>query len=603
VPSRTATAPPPAARRRQHEARPTSRCRAAVVALLAAGALAACSGDDDAADVSLADVDSPTDTGATSADLAPTPEVEPPTPARGFGEPCTENRACESGWCVPSETGLVCTRGCIPSCPDGWICGRVVDAGVDDARVCHQWATTLCQPCVADADCAGVSPELGGRCLSYGDAGSFCGLACDLETPCPGGYLCTDASGAAAREGHCRATAGCSCNETGRSLGLFTTCTARGALGACVGTRGCGDDGLEACSAAPPAEERCNGLDDDCDGTIDGALPVGDACAYTTELGTCPGVMVCSGGSYRCVGTPPEAERCDGVDQDCDGAIDEGFPDLDGDASADCVDPDEDGDGTPNVEDCATRDAARGAQASESCNGVDDDCDGAIDEPGAAGCAAFHPDFDGDGRGSATDAARCLCAADPDGVWDATTATDCDDRDPGVFPGAPEACNGRDDDCDRGVDEGVTAPCGGCANVCLLAYGVDADRLFTLGPHATNLAFGPAGALQLGPGQLAGSYRVTLAGWPLGGTRWEGLFLTATTPSGTSLRARWRTASTASALPLALWSAYTAPMPPATSPLWVDAEGGHVEVEVAFATTSTAVTPALTRLEMLSSLR
>ncbi len=574
-------------------------------AFVAVVALVACGGDDDRDRVTTTDTAGPdagTDDTLAAPDLGAGEDTGPQL-ARGFGEACTENRECESGYCVPSASGQVCTRGCTPSCPDGWICGRVLDAGVDAARVCFQRATTLCQPCMADADCAALSAGVGARCLAYGDAGSFCGMACDSVTPCPAGYLCADDAGTAATEGQCRAADACSCNDVGRSLGLFTSCLARGELGTCGGTRGCGDAGLEACSATPPVAEVCNGADDDCDGRIDEDLPLGDACPYANEHGTCPGVMVCSGGTFRCVGTPAEPERCDGLDQDCDGAVDEGFPDLDGDAVADCVDPDEDSDGTPDAEDCAPRDAARGKAATEACNGLDDDCDGAIDEPGASGCSGFRPDADGDGFGSATDAARCLCAPDPDGVWDATSANDCDDRAPGVFPGAAETCNGRDDDCDQARDEGVTAPCGGCANACLLEAGVSATRVFTLGPHATNLALDPLGALQLGAGQLAGSFRMTLSGWPLGGTRWEGLFLTATTPAGTTLRARWRTSSALAALPFAVWSDFAPPMPPASSPLWLDADGAHLEVEIAFASTSVAVTPVLSRVGLLSSSR
>jgi hypothetical protein len=68
--------------------------------------------------------------------------------------------------------------------------------------------------------------------------------------------------------------------------------------------------------------------------------------------------------------------------------------------------------------------------ASEVCNGVDDDCSGRADEP-----------FDDDRDGYTT------C-----GGGDATQR-DCNDRDPAVHPGAPERCNGADDDCDGVQDE------------------------------------------------------------------------------------------------------------------------------------------------------
>jgi hypothetical protein len=56
-----------------------------------------------------------------------------------------------------------------------------------------------------------------------------------------------------------------------------------------------------------------------------------------------------------------EAETCDGLDNDCDLSVDEGYPDLDGDGIKDCVDPDDDGDGVPDGNDCAPRDAGSSA--------------------------------------------------------------------------------------------------------------------------------------------------------------------------------------------------------------------------------------------------
>jgi hypothetical protein len=53
---------------------------------------------------------------------------------------------------------------------------------------------------------------------------------------------------------------------------------------------------------------------------------------------------------------PGNPEVCDGLDNNCDGATDEGFPNTDGDAMADCVDPDDDNDGVPDVADCAPLD-------------------------------------------------------------------------------------------------------------------------------------------------------------------------------------------------------------------------------------------------------
>lgn len=82
---------------------------------------------------------------------------------------------------------------------------------------------------------------------------------------------------------------------------------------------------------------------------------------------------------------------------------------------------DGDGDGAWSVDDCDDANPLRFPGNPETCDGFDDDCDGAADSGGGEG------DADGDGS--------LLCA-------------DCDDADPLRFPGNPEACDGQDSDCD-----------------------------------------------------------------------------------------------------------------------------------------------------------
>jgi hypothetical protein len=100
-----------------------------------------------------------------------------------------------------------------------------------------------------------------------------------------------------------------------------------GLLGACAkGTLLC-TDGVVTCAATTlpgTMDETCNGKDDDCDGEVDeGNPPGGDACS-TDLLGVCShGVTDCSSGSLGCVPTTPaSAERCNGLDDDCDDEID-----------------------------------------------------------------------------------------------------------------------------------------------------------------------------------------------------------------------------------------------------------------------------------------
>ncbi|MFH1468368.1 MAG: MopE-related protein [Pseudomonadota bacterium] len=110
---------------------------------------------------------------------------------------------------------------------------------------------------------------------------------------------------------------------------------------------------------------------------------------------------------------------------------------------------DADGDGYAAALDCDDADPDIHPGLEEHCDGRDEDCDGRVDELAVDG-RVFYPDRDGDGHG-VPGAQVWACAAPPES---AETTDDCDDADPAVHPGAPEVCDGRDQDCDGVADEG-----------------------------------------------------------------------------------------------------------------------------------------------------
>jgi hypothetical protein len=240
------------------------------------------------------------------------------------------------------------------------------------------------------------------------------------------------------------------------------------------------DDGARAVS--PGAAEACNGLDDDCDGTTDEASASdasswyadgdgdghGDASRPARACARPSGFVALSDDCDDSAATvsPSASERCNGVDDDCDGATDEASA---VDASSWYLDSDGDGYGgssgavacsapsghVAGSTDCDDSAPAVSPGATETCNGLDDDCDGASDEFGATGATTWYLDADGDGFGVASSTtARC---SRPTGY--AAVAGDCADGRSSAYPGAPETCNGLDDDCDGVADEGYGAYC------------------------------------------------------------------------------------------------------------------------------------------------
>ena len=205
---------------------------------------------------------------------------------------------------------------------------------------------------------------------------------------------------------------------------------------------------------------------------------------------------------------PGVAEICDGVDQDCDGLVDNGvlsifFRDADGDGYGDpdvrtgacvvpegfvdnaadcddssdrfnpaaveddCTDPadyncdgstgfdDLDGDGVPACFDCDDTESSVFEGAPELCDDLDNNCNGDVDEL-PVDAPTWTIDVDGDGYGRADSPYNIEACEQPQGYIN--NARDCDDDDPLTHPDAVELCDGLDNDCDGTVDgEGVDA--------------------------------------------------------------------------------------------------------------------------------------------------
>ncbi len=157
-------------------------------------------------------------------------------------------------------------------------------------------------------------------------------------------------------------------------------------VGACAyGTTQCVRGSLVCVGAIEPAKEACddiNGIDDDCDGVIDNnAAVIGMACG-TDDAGACAdGTLQCVSGSIVCVSTKvPVPETCNNIDDDCDGVVDNNTTDAGGACGQSSIFPCSLGSMTCQNGSLVCTGAVN--PQNETCNGVDDDCDGAIDRSG-----------------------------------------------------------------------------------------------------------------------------------------------------------------------------------------------------------------------------
>ena len=380
-----------------------------------------------------------------------------------YGTPCDDDFECQAGVCITLADG---TRICTESCNTG-ACTQAGDECV--SGVCVPVATMTCVPCQTDADCADPNGLPGVVCGEPGGQGSFCAPPCDDDVQCPEGTICGDVATDSGTVKGCTPAAGgeCLCSPLALELANAAACENAGELGICAGTRVCNDDGtLTPCDAPAAAPETCNGLDDDCDADIDEDFQYEGAAIG----GVCDGIGSCPEGTVECTtdasaatcstnpdGSTPEdgAEICDGNDNDCNGVVDDGLQ-WEGQALGEACEGA--GECGPGVVECALGDApvttcstnpdgSASEATAEICDGLDNDCNGVVDD--GFQWQGLQPGQACDGTGACGEG-TVVCAA---GGQSATCSTNPDGPAP---QSTPEICDGLDNNCSGTVDEGFS---------------------------------------------------------------------------------------------------------------------------------------------------
>ncbi len=230
------------------------------------------------------------------------------------GDVCSKDDECKTGLCEGvAGTQTLCTRKCADGCAASEICEQLTPGRFS----CVKDRGQLCTVCQVDRDC----PYPADKCITV-DGKGVCGRDCAFNQACPTSYQCLQGLGTDGKpkSQQCTPKSG-SCSCTATNAGQMVSCGQMNSSGTCNGFRTCdGVNGFTACSAKLPEPELCNGIDDDCDGQIDeGSTPVTcgqGACKVTISSCT-------AGGPTICTPLPQGTETCNAIDDDCNGVIDD----------------------------------------------------------------------------------------------------------------------------------------------------------------------------------------------------------------------------------------------------------------------------------------
>ncbi len=471
--------------------------------------------------------------------------------------PCDTSADCAMGWCVEARQGRVCASSCLDGCDEGWACVLVGTDGPDVGSACVPMHPRLCHPCADHEDCRGAWGNSESWCLSLGAEGRFCGSTCRPgEGDCPEGFRCEEVL----PEGETEAVLQCLpedgvCDCPPSAVGLETECAAPTEHGYCPGTRVCTESGHTECEVRTTDPEQCRPVctrdvcrGGGCEEIIEGWCLIDGGCFPEDSihpldpcLGCKPklsatqwsprGGEPCDDGDACTAGDLCRADGCAGTAYVCEDHLECTTGQCTGDGGCtwevaqglcavggECL-----GAGVRNPLDpcltCRPSLDPRGwsSRGGESCDDGDPCTLG--DSCGPEGCTGSSYSCDDgldctldscDGEGGCLDAEadgtclyRGVCLYDDgcaDDDFDKTpNAADCAPQDPSVGHHAYEICNGRDDDCDGEVDEGLPCPTDGtgtssddpgedCARI-KADYPASADGVYWLKPDGVAESF------------------------------------------------------------------------------------------------------------------
>ncbi|HIA04589.1 MAG TPA: hypothetical protein EYN66_22280 [Myxococcales bacterium] len=249
-------------------------------------------------------------------DLFADSETEAPQDSSGpalklFGLDCSANAECEGQLCLPlgQKGEMLCSKLCALTCPEGHECVAIHNPEQDGEFMgCVPIGGFNCRQCDTDGDCLVENAF----CV-LGEAGKFCATDCSSTSgQCEDGYLCKpegDQVVCLPQNGTCSCMGG----VLGRTpvAGRREGCERSNEHGSCQGERLCvGSSGWGDCDAPVPASESCDGLDNNCNGDIDEGI-LDTICVEKNEHGECQGPMLCKGtAGWLCMAAIPSSQGC-----------------------------------------------------------------------------------------------------------------------------------------------------------------------------------------------------------------------------------------------------------------------------------------------------